>query len=113
MKTKLRNYIKNNIGKGERITVALAVQAIGCSLHSFRYRLIAEGVKFSDIRGLYEMEFAASAIEEGRPRKEISDSLGFGAEPGLAKAFRKNYGVTMAEYWEEFKNIEFKLKHGH
>lgn len=113
MKTKLRNYIKNNIGKGERITVALAIQAIGCSLHEFKYNLIAEGVKFSDIRGLYEMEFAASSIEEGLSRKEISKKLGFGTEPGLAYAFRKNYGVTMAQYWQEFKNIEFKLKHGH
>ena len=109
MIARIREYLKNNVGKGERITLDIAAKGINVKRYTLSHFLGINGVKFKDMRGYYEMECAASLFESGKSRDEVSGLLGYENVAGLDYAFRKNFDISPKKYMEQHLDITFKL----
>jgi AraC-like DNA-binding protein len=94
--------ILNNLGS-ERITLKLISYLLDISPRTLQRLLLLENTKFSEILTNVQLTKAAELLKNTDYKLvEISNFLGFEAQPNFTRAFQRWSGVTPSKYRAQF-----------
>jgi len=98
MKKEAKEYLKNNVGKGWRITFSVLIRAMGCTADVMRDSLTLEGTSFRQIRMDCEMEYVLKSLDEGLRTERIAMNIGYKSPGSLYKPFKDNFNLSPKQY---------------